>query len=87
MVLEETVGSGLIDSYLNNRKFTVKYEVSSSNITIYSDTSSIEYGTPKGFCLGPLFLIFNNDLYQNLEYILQCRAILFVDDTIVYKRT
>ena len=48
-----------------------------------SSLYDVEYGTPQGSCLGPLlFLLFTNDLYRNLEH---CNAILFADDTTVYK--
>ena len=43
----------------------------------------MEFGTPQGSFLGPLlFLLLTNDLYLNKDY---CRAILFADDTTVYK--
>ena len=48
-----------------------------------SSLYDVEYGTPQGSCLGPLlFVLFTNDLYRNLSY---CNAILFADDTTVYK--
>ena len=70
-------------SYLENRKIRVKCHVASSGKTEYSDYQTVNYGTPQGFCLGPLiFLIFTNDLYQHLNH---CASILFADDTTLYK--
>ena len=67
-------------SYLTNRKLTTKCIL--TNGTEYSDWYDVEYGTPKGSCLGPLlFLIFCNDLYRNLEF-LEC--LQFADETTLY---
>ena len=70
-------------SYLTNRKLRVKCQVSSEPNNQYSDLYDVEFGTPQGPCLGPLlFLLFTNDLYRNIEH---CSAILFADDTTIYK--
>ena len=70
-------------SYLNNRKLRVKCRTEKDPGLTYSSSYDVEYGTPQGSCLGPLlFLIFTNDLYKNLDH---CNAILFADDTTVYK--
>ena len=70
-------------SYLNNRKLRVKCRTEQDPGVTYSSSYDVEYGTPQGSCLGPLlFLIFTNDLYRNLEH---CNAILFADNTTVYK--
>ena len=71
------------ESYLTNRQLRVKCEVSKENKTQYSNLYDVEYGAPQGSCLGPLlFLLFTNDLYLNIEH---CSAILFADDTTLYK--
>ena len=70
-------------SYLNNRKLRVRCQAGADGELSYSSLYNVEYGTPQGSCLGPLlFLLFTNDLYRNLE---NCSAILFADDTTVYK--
>ena len=70
-------------AYLSNRKLRVRCGTDKDPELSYSSFYDVEYGTPQGSCLGPLlFLIFTNDLYRNLE---NCHAILFVDDTTVYK--
>ena len=67
-------------SYLSNRKMRVKYCGEGENS--YSNWKNVTHGTPQGSCLGPLlFLIFCNDLHQNLTY-LSC--IQFADDTTLY---
>ena len=71
------------ESYLTNRRLRVKCKVASENRTQFSELYDVEFGTPQGFCLGPLlFLIFTNDLYLNIDH---CSVILFADDTTVYK--
>ena len=70
-------------SYLSNRKLRVWCGTDKDQGITYSPSYDVEYGTPQGSCLGPLlFLIFTNDLYRNLE---NCNAILFTDDTTIYK--
>ena len=71
------------ESYLNNRQMRVKCNVASSGKLEYSNYMNVSYGTPQGSCLGPLiFLIFTNDLHRHLVY---SSAILFADDTTLYK--
>ena len=47
-------------SYLENRKLRAKCRTSQNGQVVKSDTYPIEYGTPRGSCLGPL--IFPNFL-------------------------
>ena len=71
------------ESYLINRQLRVKCEVSSENQTQYSKLYDVAFGTPQGSCLGPLlFLLFTSNLYLKIDY---CSAILFADDTTLYK--
>ena len=71
------------ESYLTNRQLRVKCEVAKETKAQYSNLYDVEYGAPQGSCLGPLlFLLFTNDLYLNIEH---CSAILFADDTTLYK--
>ena len=67
-------------SYLTNRKLRSKCKLTTG--TKYSEWYDVEYGTPQGSCLGPLFFLsFCNHLYKNLVF-LQC--IQFADDTTLY---
>ena len=69
-------------SYLSIRSLRVKCNVVSSNAQVYSHKKDINIGAPQGSCLGPLlFLLYNNDLYLNLEH---AKVILFADDTTIY---
>ena len=55
-------------SYLGNRKLRAKCRTAQSGRIVRSEEYNIEYGTPQGFCLGPLiFLIFCNDLSLTLQ--------------------
>ena len=70
-------------SYMENRRLRVRCSTEMDPGMSYSSSYDVEYGAPQGSCLGPLlFLIFTNNLYRNLEH---CNAILFADDTTVYK--
>ena len=61
--------------YLNNRKQRVVLNGS------YSSYSTIESGVPQGSVLGPLlFLIYINDLEQNIKSNIKC----FADDTMLF---
>ena len=69
-------------SYLESRKLRVKCFDKEKGHNVYSQEYNIDIGTPQGSCLGPLFfLVYTNDLYQNLEYI---NCILFADNTALY---
>ena len=70
-------------SNLSNRRLRVRCGMEKDPGVSYSSSYDVDYGTPQGSCLGSLlFLIFTNDLHRNLE---NCSAILFADDTTVYK--
>ena len=70
-------------SYLNDRRMRVRCHTTICAETIVSDYYSVNYRVPQGGCLGPLlFLIFCNDLPSTL---ILCTAILFADDTTIYK--
>ena len=65
----------LLLNYLSNRKQRVVLNGFSS------DYSSIESGVPQGSVLGPLlFLIYINDLEQNIKSNVKC----FADDTMLF---
>ena len=67
-------------SYLENRKMRVK--CATADGIEYSDLKPVNFGTPQGSVLGPLFfLIFNNDLHMHIMY---SNCILFADDTTLY---
>ena len=60
----------------------VKCKVDITGNVEYSNTYSVDYGTPQGSCLGPvLFLIFCNDINLHLEFM---NVIQFADDTTLY---
>ena len=69
-------------SYLTDRKLRFKCRTSDSSKEIKSEWHQVDVGTPQGSVLGPLiFLIFNNDIYLNLQF---TNSILFADDTTLY---
>ena len=73
----------MFKSYLRNCQLRVKCRTGDRLEMSFSELYEVEFGAPQGSCLGPLlFLIFTNDLCKNLEH---CSAILFADDTAVYK--
>ena len=75
--------SNWFESYLKNRKLRVRCRAGTEKELACSSLYDVEYGTPQGSCLGPLlFLLFTNDLYRNLAH---CSAILFADNTTMYK--
>ena len=70
-------------SYLSDRKLSVKCHTGDPVKQVVSDEHPVEYSVAQGNCLGPLlFLVFCNDLPLNL---LECKGILFADDTTIYK--
>ena len=71
-------------SYLSDRCLRVKCFAGATEQQTVSKEFDVTYGVPQGSILGPLlFLIFCNDLAQNLE---TCKGILFADDTTIYKK-
>ncbi|KAG8261726.1 hypothetical protein J6590_108181 [Homalodisca vitripennis] len=63
------------ESYLRNRKFTVKVE------NEYSDLKTITLGVPQGSLLGPImFLIYLNGLF---ELITDCTILAYADDIVI----
>ena len=75
MALEEWPWSGLIRSYLEQRKQHVNY------LGVQSATRNIEYGLPQGSVLGHLLFTPMINIPNSIPY---CRTILFADDTSVY---
>ena len=76
------IANNWFESYLCDRNIRVKCNTGTS-LNTYSDYNTVNYGVPQGSCLGPLlFLTFCNDLPLNLTF---CNAILFADDTTLYK--
>ena len=70
-------------SYLSNRKMRVKCQTYEADGLILSEYQPVNYGVLQGSCLGLLlFLVFCNDLPATLTF---CNAILFADDTTLYK--
>ena len=71
------------ESYLSMRRMRVTGNYSETEDSTGSEYRRISYGVPQGSCLGPLlFLVFCNDLPLNLHL---SKAILFADDTTIYK--
>ena len=69
-------------NYLDGRKMRLKCHTNESRNYTYSAWYKLTHSTPQGSCLEPLpFLIFCNNLRQNLEY-LSC--IQFADDTTLF---
>ena len=64
----------LFQNYLSNRKQCVVLSGA------YSDYSGIESGVPPGYVLGPIFLIYINDLERNINSNIQ----FFADDTMLF---
>ena len=66
-------------SYLSNRRLRVKCRTISSGGETFSEEHTVENGTPRGSCLGPLiFLIFVNDWHLHL---VDSECVQFADDT------
>ena len=68
------VTCSFLQNYLSNRKQRVVLNGS------YSDYSCIESGVPQDSVLGPLFLVYINDLEKNIKSNIR----LFADDTMLF---
>ena len=70
------INTGIVSSYLSNRKQFVMYKNTSSLLR------EVTCGVPQGSVLGPLlFIIYTNDLPNALRF---TRCVLFADDTTIY---
>lgn len=69
----------IIESYLNNRKFTIKLN------NIYSNVEDVKSGVPQGSALGPLlFSLYINDIPKPNH--INTQIALFVDETAIYTK-
>ena len=69
----------LLESYLQNTYQRVHITNSYFNSNTVSKWTKIKYGVPQGSILGPLFLVYINDLPKAVEN--KVLPILFADDT------
>ena len=65
-----------IESYLTDRNIRVLFR------NLFSKSFNVNYGTPQGSVLGPLFYsILANDMPKCLRF---CNSVMFADDTTIY---